>query len=71
FTGWAIKGKNSSLPISDHADHDELISFVKAINPENVVTIHGFDKELARELRGEGFKAQAFGDQQVKISDFI
>ncbi|MCL4343697.1 MAG: hypothetical protein JRN26_03425 [Nitrososphaerota archaeon] len=71
FTGWAIKGRNSSLPISDHADHDELVSFVKAINPENVVTVHGFDREFAKELRKEGFRAQAFGDQQVDICDFM
>lgn len=71
FTGWAIKGRNSSLPISDHADHDELISFVKAINPENVVTVHGFDRELAEELRKEGFNAQAFGDQQIDICNFM
>ncbi|MGC8661365.1 MAG: MBL fold metallo-hydrolase RNA specificity domain-containing protein [Nitrososphaeria archaeon] len=71
FTGWAIKGRNSSLPISDHADHDELINFVKTINPENVVTVHGFDRELAEELRKEGFKTQAFGDQQVDICNFM
>ncbi len=71
FTGWAIKGSNYSLPISDHADHDELINFVKAVNPENVITIYGFDREFAEELRKDGFKAQAIGDQQVDICHFL
>ncbi len=71
FTGWAIRGGNSSLPISDHADHDELINFVRAVNPENVITVYGFDRELAEELRRDGFRAQAIGDQQMDICHFL
>ena len=71
FTGWAIRGGNSALPLSDHADHDELINFVRAVNPENVITVGGFDRELAQELKRDGFRAQAIGDQQMDIRHFF
>lgn len=71
FTGWAIKYSKTSLPLSDHADHNELINFIKKVNPEIVITVYGFDREFAQELRKEGFNAQAFGDQQLDINQFL
>lgn len=71
FTGWARVISRYAVPLSDHADHDELLNFIKKVNPELVITIHGFDKELAKELRGLGFKAFAFSDQQLDLDSFI
>jgi putative mRNA 3-end processing factor len=71
FTGWAKHISNYAVPLSDHADHDELISFVKKVNPETIITVHGFDKEFAKELRSLGFRAFAFSDQQLDLDSFI
>ncbi|MGC8599965.1 MAG: MBL fold metallo-hydrolase RNA specificity domain-containing protein [Nitrososphaeria archaeon] len=71
FTGWAKFISNYAVPLSDHADHDELISFVKRVNPEIIITVHGFDKEFAKELRSLGFRAFAFTDQQLDLDSFI
>ena len=71
FTGWTRIISKYAVPLSDHADHDELLSFIKKVNPETVITVHGFDKELAKELRGLGFRAFAFSDQQLDLDSFI
>ena len=51
LSGWAktnngIKNRynaNQSISFSDHADFDELLEFVKIVNPKKVFTTHGFD----------------------------
>lgn len=55
-SGWGAGGGRSAryldeaFAISDHADHDELMAFVKACGPERVYTVHGFENELAAEI---------------------
>ncbi len=71
FTGWARVISRYAVPLSDHADHDELLNFIKKVNPETVITVHGFDRELAKELRSLGFRAFAFSDQQLDLDSFI
>lgn len=71
FTGWAKRIGRKAVPLSDHADHDELVNFVKKVNPEIVITVHGFDKEFAEELRQMGFKAYSFSEQQLDLDAFI
>lgn len=42
---------------SAHADHNELIKFIKACSPEDVVLCHGDNRVvLANDLREDGFK---------------
>jgi hypothetical protein len=36
-----------------------------------IITVHGFDKEFAKELRSLGFRAFAFTDQQLDLDSFI
>jgi len=50
-SGWAIKFKRKSFPLSDHADFPNLIEFVSNCNPKLVLTYHGgkrFNNILAR-----------------------
>jgi len=49
-TGWAIKFKRRSFPLSDHADFSNLIRFIGECNPKIVLTYHGgrFNEVLAK-----------------------
>jgi len=63
LTGWAVGGGHSwgrrsdaSLPYSDHADFNELVSYVKLVEPKQVYTVNGFP-DLASHLRAQGYPA--------------
>ncbi|MCH7605726.1 MAG: MBL fold metallo-hydrolase [Chloroflexi bacterium] len=63
LTGWAVDGGNrwgrppdASLPFSDHPDFNELVDFVRRVQPKQVYTVNGFP-ELAAHLRGLGYPA--------------
>lgn len=49
-SGWALKLRRKSFPLSDHADFPNLIKFVSDCNPKLVLTCHGgkFNNVLAR-----------------------
>jgi putative mRNA 3-end processing factor len=68
FSGWGIDegaavrfGVDCVLPLSDHCDYEELLSYIKACNPEKVYTVHGYVHELAQRLREMGFDATPLG----------
>lgn len=42
---------DSSFPLSDHADFDDILEFVSACSPEKVYTVNGSTAELAVEIR--------------------
>ena len=49
MTGWALSknavfryGVDHALPLSDHADFDELLETIEIVRPKTVVTHHGF-----------------------------
>ncbi len=59
-SGWSVdewfrksNGLDEAFPLSDHCDHDALMSFVRDCNPSVVYTMHGFAEEFAAELRRE------------------
>ncbi len=78
FTGWAntgypnkkIMNYDKTFSMSDHADYNELIQVVKKVNPEIVYTIHGFNREFAKDLRTLGYNAKPIVAGQTKIEDF-
>lgn len=45
------------FPLSDHADYEDLLDFVRAVGPQRVFTIHGYTSEFAATLRGRGIEA--------------
>jgi Cft2 family RNA processing exonuclease len=62
LTGWALKDDwrmraDHGLPLSDHADFDELIELVELSRPSVVWVTHGSSR-FARELRERGFSAE-------------
>lgn len=51
-SGWALKFRRNSFPLSDHADFPNLIKFVGDCNPKLVLTYHGgrFNSILAKHI---------------------
>ncbi len=61
---------DATFPLSDHADYDDLVRFVEEVNPERVLTLHGFATEFAADLRARGFDAWALtGANQMELFD--
>ncbi|MBI3073919.1 MAG: MBL fold metallo-hydrolase [Deltaproteobacteria bacterium] len=63
-TGWAVDAStryrmkvDEAIPLSDHADFDGLMSYVRAVAPKRVFVMHGFCEDFSRALRAEGFDA--------------
>ncbi len=66
LTGWAVEpwaarryGSDVAFPISDHADFAALVKIAKGSRAREVITHHGFAKELAAELKKVGVFARA------------
>ena len=78
FSGWGMTDKykyrggyDKVFPFSDHCGFDDLVDMVRAINPEEVYTHHGFDSEFASYLkREEGINARALKENQASLTDF-
>lgn len=75
-TGWAMdssckyrSGVDAAFPLSDHADFNELIEFVRQVRPRRVFTTHGFATDFAATLRDLGFDAEALvNEEQLTFS---
>lgn len=76
LTGWALQkgskfryGVDEIFPLSDHADHSGLMECIQRVRPKRILTVHGFAKEFAAELRTKGMDAWcAMGDDQLELS---
>ena len=70
ISGWAVDPNakyryqvDAAFPLSDHADYDDLLRYVELVQPQRVLTLHGFAAEFARDLRERGIEAWALSDQ--------
>ena len=68
ISGWAMDRSaihrnrcDAAFPLSDHADHGELIEHVEETGAKRVFTVHGFTEEFAGDLRVMGIDALALG----------
>ncbi|MBD3381259.1 MAG: hypothetical protein GF404_03575 [candidate division Zixibacteria bacterium] len=68
LSGWALDNSSRfrtsadlTLPLSDHADYNELLEYVEKSDPKKIFTLHGFP-EFAEDLRRRGYDAQYLGD---------
>ena len=77
-SGWAIDPGHryamrvdTAFPLSDHADYAELMEFTRRVGPEIVYTIHGSDKQLARDIREKlGIEAVPLRKGHLTLSHF-
>ena len=63
MSGWALRkgaiysyGVDHALPLSDHADFDELLELIDRVHPKKIYTHHGF-KDFPELLRRRGLDA--------------
>ncbi|HEV2804855.1 MAG TPA: ATP-dependent DNA ligase [Chthoniobacterales bacterium] len=70
ISGWAVDPNaiyryqvDAAFPLSDHADYTDLIRYVELVQPERVLTLHGFAAEFARDLRERGIEAWALSEE--------
>jgi len=73
LTGWGLDpgrrfslGADLVLPLSDHADFNELVEYVQRANPRKVYTVHGFP-QFAAHLRDLGLDARHLPEQQLEL----
>ena len=64
LTGWALLknsiyryGVDHALPLSDHADFDELLELIERVRPRQIYTHHGY-REFPELLRARGLDAR-------------
>lgn len=75
LSGWALEkgaryrwGVDEAFPLSDHADHDELLQLVERVRPRVVYTVHGYTTEFAADLRRRGIEAWSLvDDDQLEL----
>ncbi|MCH7226674.1 ATP-dependent DNA ligase [Haloferula sp. A504] len=75
LSGWALTpGANyryrtdEAIALSDHADHPGLLECVRRVQPKRVLTVHGYAREFAAELRQRGIEAwSAMGNDQLEL----
>ena len=73
LTGWAMDrnrrfalGVDLVLPLSDHADFNELIEYVRRTEPEKIYTVHG-TPGFAAHLRDLGYDARHLPQRQMEL----
>jgi putative mRNA 3-end processing factor len=78
LSGWAVdssykfaNGFDETFVLSDHCDFEELVALVRAVDPEEVYTLHGSARAFARHLTSaEGYEATALERNQTSLSEF-
>jgi len=74
MSGWGMQknakyryGVDEVLPLSDHADFDELLELIEQVSPKRVFTHHGY-REFAETLRARGIDAElARPEEQMRL----
>ncbi len=75
LSGWALQPGagfryrvDAMIPFSDHADHPGLLECVQRVRPKRILTVHGYEREFAAELRARGMDAwSAAGGDQLEL----
>ena len=68
-TGWTFRSSYDKVfPLSDHADFPQLLDYVKQSSPKLVLTMHGYERELASYInRRLGIAAKPLASKGQKV----
>jgi Cft2 family RNA processing exonuclease len=67
-TGWAYaRGFDKLFSLSNHADYNDLIEYVKLANPKLVLTDHGQCEEFSRKLNRLGFRSKPLKQHKQQV----
>lgn len=65
MSGWGLEknakyryGVDDVFPLSDHADHTELLETIDRVRPKVIWLHHGYTREFGEELRAKGLDAR-------------
>ncbi len=71
LSGWGMDeqatqrfGTDLVLPLSDHADYEQLFQAVEKINPTEIYCTHGFSEYVA-DLNAAGYRANVLGTKEL------
>lgn len=79
LSGWALLPGapwrfrcGAALPLSDHAGFEDLLKYVALVRPRRVLTVHGYTREFAQELRRRGIEAWTLaGSDQLEFPGIV
>ena len=70
ISGWAVEPNaiyryqvDAAFALSDHADYADLMRYLELVQPQRVLTLHGFAADFARDLRDSGIEAWPLTEQ--------
>jgi Cft2 family RNA processing exonuclease len=67
-TGWEFPGAFDKIfPLSNHADYNDLLEYVRLSDPKLILTDHGFCEEFARKLNKVGYNAKPLKQHKQKL----
>jgi putative mRNA 3-end processing factor len=76
LSGWALRPASRAdfdadvlLPMSDHADFEDLLAHVEQVSPEMVLTMHGYASDFARILTNRGVSAVSLAEAAERRSE--
>ena len=76
LSGWALRPASRAdfdadvlLPMSDHADFEELLAHVEQVSPDMVLTMHGYAGDFARILTNRGISAVPLAEAAERRSE--
>ena len=77
ISGWAMDSgavwrfrTDAAFPLSDHADYDDLLEYVRLTGASTIYTMHGFAEEFARDLCRAGHWASPLRETAGQLSFF-
>ncbi|MFB6201348.1 MAG: mRNA 3'-end processing factor [Halorhabdus sp.] len=77
FSGWAVDSSfkfrsdyDTTFPLSDHCDFQELMAVVEAVDPDQAYTQHGAATTFAEQLTDAGYDATALRQNQRSLDEF-
>jgi DNA ligase 1 len=76
LSGWALREASRVefeadvlIPMSDHADFEDLRRHVSDVSPQRVLTLHGFARDFARILSRDGVPAEALAGREERAGE--
>jgi len=76
-SGWAIDsgacyrfGTHAAFPLSDHADYDDLLEYVRLTEAKSIYTVHGFADQFSADLRRKGLWSEPLREPGPQLTLF-
>ena len=59
LSGWVVRYRRGlGIPLSDHADYNDLIKIVETVEPKKIYVAYGYSNRFSKDLRMLGYDAE-------------